>query len=939
MKNLLIFTILILFSSVLPAQNIAFHENFEPPSFADSVTSSQTVPGVDDWALSSVLASKGQYSDSCTTITGATSYLTTEPFTTTGKYIVHLDFDQICKLDFLDIAMIEISTDNGALWLPLTGNEYLGSSLNFATLGRFISSSYGNDWLPGDATAIPDNTWWKHEKFDISTLAGDKTSVMIRFKLQDGGVPGPGGNYGWLIDEIIVRASVSELDPPLITMIPPVYTGHIYNLGPFPVKAVITDASGIDEAYVVYNVNSGINDTITMTPLPADTFLASIPAANHLDTICYHVVAIDASLSQNLAREPMNSCNEFVASAGVIIPYYNSLDWLGSLSDFIITNTTYGRVHHNVAAANTGAGGMVMDASAQTNWTTTLPDTTNPFLSTYIWNPNTNPTHFAQARLTLFSQGYTALYLKFDLKQLYYGNNLYTHFRVVVNGTQITPHFTPKGSTTQYNTYEFDLTQFLPATSLVIDFESKVRYPFTGTTTNGNFIDNILVDVPPQQEAYLIDIIEPVGGCGLGNEPVTIRIKNKGTDPIVGNMTASYMLLGSSNTVTEPVNDLIVPGDTLIFTFNTPVNLSTIGIDSTFEIMSYINLAGDPYTNNDTAYGSVFSAHTPPDPIVFNANIPYGTYTTLTAISNDSLYWFDVPAGGIEIATGPSFTTPVLYGTTVYYVEARSGIGDLKLTEILQFKSGSGYTNPYPPYCPSGDWDGIEITNMGSAPVDMTGYTVNIVGAITVTWSPPAGTILNAGEVLILSFYGTTAVPSPQNNFFVTPTSTSVSSASLCGYFIKDPAGVVIDACASNGYQFQPASGVTSADWSGNLPSSSGNAGIVRIASDNNTASDWSISSVTPQTIGSVNPSLAGIISGGNGCPSNRVPDTVYVGGAPPLDGSITGIYSPNSDYNLTAFESVTVKIKNYGTLPFSNFPVGYIINGGTPVIDRTGVV
>jgi len=917
-QGVFIFLCCFLFAGNILAQTNAFHENFESPSFADSVTSTQNVTGIDDWGVSSFLSASGQYSDTCSIINMATSYLTTDTFSTLGKFVVHLDFDQICKIEFTDIAQIQVSNDNGGTWTTLPDSIYLGASTTYGTFGnRFASSSYANDWLPGDNTAIPANSWWKHEKFDISGFAGDKANVLIRFMLQDGSTPGSNGNYGWLIDNIVVRAAVSELDPPVINMIPPIYAGNVYNLGPFDVRAEITDNTGIDTAYVVYNINSDINDTIGMTMQLADTFLATMPAVNHLDTICYHVVAIDASLSKNMASEPSNGCNEFVASAGVIIPYYNPLDWPGAMDDFLITNTTYGRVHQNVAAANTGAGGMVLDASAQTDWTTTLPDTSNPGANNYIWNPGVNPTHYANARLALFSQGYTALFLKFDLKQLFGGNNLYTHFRITVNGTMITPHFTPKGSTTQYNTYEFDLTQFLPATSLIIDFESKVRYPFDGTTANGNFIDNIVIDVPPPQEAYLVDIIEPIGGCGSGNEPVTVRIKNKGTDPIVGNMDASYYLVGSSNLVTEAVNSVILPGDTLSFTFNALVDLSVIGADSTFELVSYIDLVGDPYDDNDTAYTSVTSSHVPADPLVTNANIPYGTTATLTAISSDSLFWYDIPVGGVEIGTGPSYTTPILYDTTVYYVEAKSGGGaGIIITEL------------------SLNADYIEIQNVGNSPFDATGWIVSLSNSYTdinlvntIVWNLStfaAGEVQYREDATGANYWG--------NNIFWNNTSPSWA-------MIIDDNGEIVDYVAwgwsdseiqsfnatINGYNITVGS-----EWIGDGISAFSLDVLERITYDNDDASDYI--NVATGTKGQQNPNLTGSGGTANGCPSNRVPDTVFVGSIPPFDGSIVTIYTPNTDFFLTPFEAVKIKIKNYGTVAMSGFPVSYSINGGAAI-------
>lgn len=50
-----------------------------------------------------------------------------------------------------------------------------------------------------------------------------------------------------------------------------------------------------------------------------------------------------------------------------------------------------------------------------------------------------------------------------------------------------------------------------------------------------------------------------------------------------------------------------------------------------------------------------------------------GTVTLSAAASGGVLSWFTVASGGTAIATGASFTTPILNTTTTYYVEANSG--------------------------------------------------------------------------------------------------------------------------------------------------------------------------------------------------------------------------------------------------------------------------
>jgi len=42
----------------------------------------------------------------------------------------------------------------------------------------------------------------------------------------------------------------------------------------------------------------------------------------------------------------------------------------------------------------------------------------------------------------------------------------------------------------------------------------------------------------------------------------------------------------------------------------------------------------------------------------------------LTASAAQTIHWYSVPVGGVELATGTSFTTPPIGVTTNYYVEA-----------------------------------------------------------------------------------------------------------------------------------------------------------------------------------------------------------------------------------------------------------------------------
>jgi hypothetical protein len=479
--------------------------------------------------------------------------------------------------------------------------------------------------------------------------------------------------------------------------------------------------------------------------------------------------------------------------------------------------------------------------------------------------------------------------------------------------------------------YQMATVTFTPASSGTYYFgwwgHSALNYDYA-------YIDDINIALLPPQEAALVGITSPITGCGLSaTEPVSIKIHNSGGAMIIGNLTAKYKIVGGSTTVSEAVAQQIAVNDTLNFTFGTPADLSVTTQDSTFEILSWVELIGDPIHINDTVLSSIQSYHLPANPTVVSDTVSYGGIGVLHANASDSLYWYSVPTGGTSIGTGSSYTTTNLYGTTVYYVEARTGAPNIKITEVTQYSSGTGATSPYPSWFTTSDWDGLEVSNLGSAVADLTGYSVHIEGPSNIDYTIPAGVTLAAGEVMVLSRYGAPA-DDPAHKFYVMSTSGSTSSGVANGYYIKNAMGEVVDAVATDSYTFSAGSGVTALDWSGNIGYDGGYAGVIRTISDNNSASDWSIASTSaPQTIGSLNPTLT-VGSGGGGCASARIPDTAYVTGVPACDMSVQVIHTPNSGVLLTSNEVVSVRVKNYGTATAVNVPIHYVVNGGTIVDD-----
>lgn len=306
-------TAFLLMGMMAQGQSILYSENFETSSLPDSVTHL----GTGQWGKSATLFSQGNRSDSMRIVSSGDSVvMTSQTFSTLGLFSVLFQFDHICKIEFLDEGYIEVSGDNGLTWSRLTGAQYQGSGQFGAQGNRFNAASYNNDWAAGFFTT-PTNAWWKSETFDISQLVSNAMNVKIRFVLKDAN---PGStfpdNYAWLIDNISVIGAYSELIPPVITMIPPIQQDTLYTATPYLIKAKITDASGVDTAYLIYNVTPGTSDSLGMAKISPDTFQCLIPFFGFGRTIHYRIVAIDLSPAQNYAVDPFTGTRMFYAKHG-----------------------------------------------------------------------------------------------------------------------------------------------------------------------------------------------------------------------------------------------------------------------------------------------------------------------------------------------------------------------------------------------------------------------------------------------------------------------------------------------------------------------------------------------------------------------------------------------------------------------------------------------
>lgn len=128
-----------------------------------------------------------------------------------------------------------------------------------------------------------------------------------------------------------------------------------------------------------------------------------------------------------------------------------------------------------------------------------------------------------------------------------------------------------------------------------------VRFKYTGSWDWFWMVDDVTLFEPAAADAGVSAILSPESGCGLSSTTsVTVEVKNFGSNA-VSNVPVSMSLNGGTP-ITETVAGPISPNTVVSYTFNTTINLSTVG---TYTIQAYTSLTGDTNNGNDTSSAQV----------------------------------------------------------------------------------------------------------------------------------------------------------------------------------------------------------------------------------------------------------------------------------------------------------------------------------------------
>jgi gliding motility-associated-like protein len=112
-----------------------------------------------------------------------------------------------------------------------------------------------------------------------------------------------------------------------------------------------------------------------------------------------------------------------------------------------------------------------------------------------------------------------------------------------------------------------------------------------------------------------------------------------------------------------------------------------------------------------------------------------GTVTLQASGNNTPIYWYDAQSGGSALATGSSFTTPVLTATTTYYVSAFAAGCNANRTAVTATVNNIPVVTPISP-----------ITLCGEGTVQLEAAAT----AGTINWydAPSGGTLIGSGNTI-----------------------------------------------------------------------------------------------------------------------------------------------------------------------------------------------
>ncbi|MEO8150753.1 MAG: T9SS type A sorting domain-containing protein [Bacteroidia bacterium] len=650
----LIFTFLLLIASIVTyGQGCAYSQDFENPiTGISSVGNPGFVPDIQFYH-------DGIQSYHATYAAQDSAIATTADIDLTGMTYVKLKFWHICKLEFFDMGIIEVSNDGGANWTKLTVAQYqTNPPSNFGNQGNKFTEAAYTGWHPADTITPVDSSWWREETFDISSIvgSGSVTNAKIRFVAKDLNNNSMAGRAGWYIDQICVLAAPCELDEPTFTQAPPVLQGTIYSLGPYTLNAYVNDASGIAGVYLFWYLNGIPQPVIPMVnPLGDSLYTTQLPAVADSDTICYYFYAFDASACSNDIFYPGTPVDTaticFIASSGITFPYCDNFDvnnlWVDSLvsgSSWELGTPNFGLTNSPHSAPNS------WDISLNTGYTTQ----TESYLISPVFDfgpaSNSRMSFWYNCSTDNFSQDGVRLETSvnagtWNILTIADDPSATNWYNIPSLGSSGTPGW--GGNSGGWKEAKFNMSSFNNVGGV------QLRFIFTSafSTGDGFSIDDFCIIQPPPQDMGVDKVIEPFPSAGAGTiSNAIVRVRNYGTS-IQTTFDVAYSINGALQGTVSYAGPPLAPNDTAIVTITPTFAVPALYYD----FCAWTILPSDADNTNDTLCEQHQGIPVVPLSYCNNFDVSAGDWTSIPSPIGNTVWELGTPAFG---TTNSAFSNP-----------------------------------------------------------------------------------------------------------------------------------------------------------------------------------------------------------------------------------------------------------------------------------------
>jgi subtilisin-like proprotein convertase family protein len=532
-----------------------------------------------------------------------------------------------------DGVWVEVSTDGGQNW-SVVGT--VGSGINWYNM---LNADIFNGLVPGDFWGGNSNgtgEWIEVEH--LLTGAAGSGDVKVRFTFSSD--PSVSGYEGFAVDDISLEEQPA-INAEVLNVVSPLSGCALSNSETLTVTVVNAGFDPITDLEVFYSVDgqTAQSETFTVNLNSLDTGVVTFTSTLDLSSLGAHGITVWAVLPNDGDLD-----NDTVSVQVWSYPLITSVPYFIDFENGDGGWTSEGT--NGVWELGDPTGTIIDNAFSGTNcWATNLNTLLyqNQQLS-YLTSPCFDLSSLTDDPLISFALQFNSetnwdgvwveKSIDGGLTWSIVGNvgqgmnwyNTANAFNAVIPGPSWTGN---SGTASEWVTAETMLSGVAGEASV------KVRFifssDFSGNTWEGFALDDIFIYPQPQFDLVALGMPAPESGCDLGDETVKIKFWNKGLQT-VQNFQVGYAVDGGAP-VTQNCPLVVAHGDTAVFTFSTPADLSASGLHL---IDVFTALQGDEYPNTDlsadnevTNYANTPLAQTITTSEPVSGNIPAGTHSSI----------------------------------------------------------------------------------------------------------------------------------------------------------------------------------------------------------------------------------------------------------------------------------------------------------------------